>query len=98
MGTALTNKNVVIRKQRQCFSCFRVFPTGTKMNYNSGVYEGDFSAVYSCMTCVEIMNMPQDPDENTFPEGYVAEMLEKGETPEQLIERWKTESEGKKVF
>ena len=93
--TTLSNKTVVVRKQRQCFSCLRVFPTGTKMNYWSGISEGDFSSVYSCMTCVEIMNMPQDPDEDTFPEGYVREMLEKGETPEQLIERWKTESDGK---
>lgn len=67
------------------------------MNYWSGVYEGNFNSIYSCMTCVEIMNMRQDPDEDGFPEGYVREMLEKGETPEQLIERWKTESVEKKI-
>ena len=56
------------------------------MNYWSGLYEGDFSSVYSCMTCVEIMNMDSETD---FPEGYVAEMLNKGETAEQLLERIK---------
>lgn len=65
------------------------------MNYWTGIYEGDFNACYSCMTCVEVMNMDTETE---FPEGYVHEMLNKGETPEEMIIRWKTESEGKKVF
>ena len=55
------------------------------MNHWVGKVEGDFNSCYSCMTCVEIMNMRQDPDEDSFPEGYVFEMLDKGDTPEELL-------------
>lgn len=82
----LKSTSVKTRKEHECFSCYRKFPIGTKMNYWVGHYEGDFCATYSCMTCVEIMNMSS---EVYFPEGFVHEMLNKNETPEQLIERWK---------
>ena len=58
------------------------------MNYWTGLYEGDFNALYSCMTCVEVMNMSDDTE---FPEGFVHEMLDKGETPEDMVIRWKKE-------
>ncbi len=51
------------------------------MNYWVGISDG-FSAVYSCMTCVEIMNMDRDTE---FPEGYVSDMLSNDQTPEQLL-------------
>ncbi len=80
------SKNVIVRKQRQCSMCLRIFPTNTKMNYWVGKYEGDFNTAYCCMACVEIMNRCQEED--GYQEGYTLELLNKGETPEQLIERW----------
>ena len=59
------------------------------MNHWVGKIEGDFNSVYACMTCVEIMNMPQDPDSKYFPEGFVREMQQGGETPEMVLERLK---------
>lgn len=83
--TVLKNMTVKIRKQQQCYSCFRKFRPGTIMNYWVGVND-DFYAVYSCLTCVEIMNMSSEVE---FEDGFVSEMLNKGETPEDMIERWK---------
>ena len=37
--------------------------------------------------------MDMDKESSEFPEGYVHEMLNKGETPEELIVRVKEESE-----
>lgn len=93
--TCLSNKTVRTKKPHRCFSCLRLFPTNTKMNYWTGIYENDFSAVYSCMACVEIMNMRQDPDEDGFPEGYVKEMLDHNETPEMLLEKYKMKASTK---
>jgi len=85
----ISSQTVTTRKKHQCFSCLRIFEPGTRMNHWVGNVEGDFNSNYSCMTCVEIMNMRQDPDEDYFPEGYVREGLKDGETPEQLLERLK---------
>ena len=86
MATTLSSKIVKIRKEHQCYSCYRKFPIGTQMNYWAGLYEGTFNACYSCLTCVQVMNMDTETE---FPEGYVHEMLSKGESPEQLLERLK---------
>lgn len=85
--TTLNNKKVTVKKARRCHGCRRLFPIGTAMNYWAGTDGGSFSATYSCMTCVEIMNMRQDPDEDGFDEGFVLDMLEPGETPESFLER-----------
>ena len=89
--TTLSNRTVKIRKQRKCFSCYRTFEIGMQMNYWAGIVDGDFCTCYSCLACVQVMNMREDPDEEGFPEGYVFEMLQTDETPEQLVERWKKE-------
>lgn len=81
----LKDKEVVIRKDRQCFSCLRKFPTGTKMKYWVSIYEGDFNTGYVCSTCIKIMN--KDKENNEYPEGYVEEVLNKDETPEELLGR-----------
>ena len=87
MSTSLKSVIVKTKKQHQCFSCLRIFPSNTKMNYSAGIYEGDFSAGYSCMTCVDIMNRCEHESEG-YSEGFVREMLEKDQTPEQLLETW----------
>lgn len=85
-ATTLTDKTIVTRIEHLCFSCHRRFPKGTTMRYWSGLYEGDFNSVYNCMTCQEIMNMDS---ENEYPDGYVNDSLNKGETPEQYLQRLK---------
>jgi len=82
MATTLKSKTVRTRKSHQCFSCLRNFPPGTKMNYWVGLYEDDFCASYSCMTCVEIMN---STNECEFPEGFVYDMLKVNQLPEDLL-------------
>jgi hypothetical protein len=82
MATTLKSKTVLTRKRHQCFSCLRYFQPGTKMKYWVGIYEYDFCASYSCMTCVEIMN---STGECEFPEGFVREMLDEGQSPEDLL-------------
>lgn len=85
MSTTLTDKIVVTRKPHVCFSCFRKFPKGTEMRYWSGVSQGDFNSVYSCHTCEKIMDKMEQYDDG-YPEGFVRDMLEKDQTPEQLLE------------
>lgn len=86
MNITLKDKDVKIKKERQCFSCYRKFPTGTIMHYWVGIYEGDFNSVYSCITCQKIMDVDS---ENEFTEGFVYDYLGKGETPEQYLEKIK---------
>lgn len=69
-----------------CFACLRGFPAGSKLNYYVGIYDGDFSAAYCCLTCVEILNMSDDDGEG-FSEGFVADALHKGQTPEILLDQ-----------
>ena len=88
MIVLIKSNTVTTRKSHQCFSCLRTFPANTKMNAWAGKYQGDFNSGYSCMTCVEIMNSCEDED--GYPEGFVNDMLEKGQTPEQLLEEWKS--------
>lgn len=86
MATTLTNKIVKIKKERKCFSCYRTFSIGEEMNFWTGIYEGSFNSCYSCLTCIKIMDMDTETE---FPEGYVHEMLNKGETPEEALIRLK---------
>lgn len=92
MTTCLKSKNVKILKPRICFACQRKFPVGSKMNYYVGIFDGDFQTSYSCPACVEIMNAFESPD--GYEEGFVKEMLEKDQTPEQYVEKMKSEAIG----
>ncbi len=87
MGTTLTSKNVKIRKDRVCFSCWRKYERGSIMHYWSGICDGDFISGYNCLTCNEIMVIVQQQgyDEDGFPEGFVHESLDKGQTPEEYL-------------
>ena len=87
----LTDKPVLTRKEHQCFGCLRVFPAGSRMQYWSGVFDGDFGAGYSCDTCNQFMKLGigEDNYDGLFREGFVREMLRKDQTPEQLLEEEK---------
>jgi len=88
MLVSLTNKKVIIRKEHRCFSCLRRFPIKTNMMYWSCIYDGDFNNGYTCITCEEIMNKCKDDAEDGYPEGFVFEMLNENETPEERLANW----------
>jgi hypothetical protein len=88
MSITLTNKIVQIRKPHICFSCLRKFEIGSKMRYWSGICEGDFGSSYCCIICDTIIDL-LDIEEDYYPEGYVDEMLNKDETPEQFLDNLK---------
>lgn len=94
MSDLYNSKNVKIRKQRQCFSCYRKYEIGTIMHYASGRFDGEFFKSYSCLTCKEIMNIHAKKDPHCFSEGidegYVHECLDKGQTPEDYLKNLQT--------
>lgn len=98
MSTTLTYRMVTVRKDRQCFGCLQSFPAGTQMRYWSGIYEGGFNSGYTCQTCEEITGLCKDDYDDGYPEGDVAEMLQPGETTQQLLERLKSEKQTEKEF
>lgn len=80
----IKDKEVKIRKERQCYSCLRKFPSGTIMRNWVGNYEGDFNSVYSCSTCDAIMRLCPSDGEG-YPERFVFEMLDRGQTVENKL-------------
>lgn len=55
------------------------------MNYWAGKYDGDFGAVYSCMTCQAIMRYQEPDEDGGYPEYFVFNQLSPGITPEDLL-------------
>lgn len=82
MATVLKELNVKTRKIHRCFSCLRIFPKGTLMTYQVGIFEGDFCTTYACSTCLEIMKLSDDCE---WEGGYVDEYLQENQTPEELL-------------
>lgn len=70
------------RKPHKCVLCLRIIPIGLRMRYWVGIHENDFHHSYCCTTCDEITKFSP---EYIYDEGYVTEMLEKGQTPEELL-------------
>lgn len=97
MSHVFETKQVKIRKGRRCFFCYRCFPVGTLMTMQSGIHEYQHYHIYTCDTCEEIKSKITDYDavDDGYPEGYVHEMLEKGETSEQLLEELKNAKKNK---
>lgn len=84
MAIQLKNKPVTTKKEHQCFACYRKFPAGTMMISWSSIYEGNFCNGYCCMTCEQIKGV-WDHDGEGYPEGFVADGLNQGQTPEQYL-------------
>ena len=87
MATILKDKIVKIRKEQRCYSCYRKFPKDTLLKSWTAVYEGQIGSGYTCPVCEKIMSLSNDSE---FEEGYVCDMLNKGQTPEQLLEEMQT--------
>ena len=82
----LSHGIIKTRKERRCTSCLRMFQPGTQMEHWAGVGDGVFMHYYACPTCQEIL---KGLDDNIFYTGEVADLLEKGETPEEMLEKMK---------
>ena len=52
----LKEKEVKIKKERQCFFCLRKFEPQSKLIYNVSIHEGYFQTCYFCRTCDSILN------------------------------------------
>ncbi|MDP2692797.1 MAG: hypothetical protein Q8O88_04125 [bacterium] len=86
--TQIYSKDVKTRKPHRCFACLRTFPEGTKMNYQTNVYDGDLYSLYTCETCIDIMALSNRDDYGEgFEEGFVREQLTGSEDPEWLLKR-----------
>ncbi len=51
MADFSTSKFVTTRKPHQCWGCGEAFPAGTRMDYTTGVFCGDFYSSYYCEDC-----------------------------------------------
>lgn len=89
--TNLSRKEVKIRKPHRCFGCRIIYPVGTKMDYQTNVYDGHLFGLYSCHCCDKIMHKYKDDmfgyGEGFFPQDCVYEsMLDRQvKTPEHLL-------------
>lgn len=73
----LTDKTVKTKKPHTCYGCSRKFPAGTKMQYQAGVWQGDFWTSYFCLPCNELWDQIDwgDCDEGLY-EGELIEYFE----------------------
>lgn len=90
--TSLQHKIVKPQKDRQCIMCFRVTKKGQPMYYSAGVFDGEFQSHYCCLTCDAIFEIySRRYREYEFDAGWVADGLNKGETPEDYLKKLKSE-------
>lgn len=97
MITTLEWRKVTIRKPHRCWGCRRLYEKGQQLYYWSCVEDGRFGHGYTCDTCEEIMKLDDEHD-NEYPKGFVADNLNKDQTPEQLLQEikdWKDERQRK---
>lgn len=92
--TILTHKDVLTKKPHTCIFCLRKFNKGIGMTYQSGIYDGDFYSNYTCETCDKIIDMDTESDcEEGYPRGYVNEMLDVKQSPEELLQQLREKEE-----
>jgi hypothetical protein len=86
----LSDKIVTTRKPHMCSACMRTFDAGSRMRTQVNTYNG-FNTWRECGTCQELLSahrsLFEDGYDHVVPEGCVLEVLERGETPEQLLEK-----------
>jgi hypothetical protein len=60
---------------------------GTMMYSWACVYDGQMNSGYTCKTCDEVANISREDYDmgEGFPEGYVGDGLNKGQTPEEYL-------------
>lgn len=94
----LSDKIVTTRKDYICNLCYRKTDKGNKMRSQVNTYDG-IQQSRICLTCDELMKKHGkyiSDDQNWFESGCVDQCLEKGETPEMLLQRLNKENEAYK--
>lgn len=84
----LSDKIVITRKIHKCSACGRMFEKGTKMHAQVNTFDG-IQTWRTCPTCTKLLDKHrsrfEDYDGMCY-EGCVFEVLERDQTPEQLLE------------
>ena len=83
----LSDKTVKTRKKHNCSACGRVFDKGTQMRTQVNTLDG-IQTWRECPTCTELLSKYRSHFEDydhTCYELCVNELLEKGQTPEELL-------------
>ena len=84
----LSDKTVITRKKHKCNACLRFFEKGTKMRLQVNTYNG-IMTWRECPTCTELLSKHRshfaDYYDNMCYEGCVDEALNKGQSPEDLL-------------
>ena len=84
----LRDKIVTTRKKHMCNACGRLFEKGTKMRTQVNTFDG-IGTWRECPTCEKILSKYRakfvDDYDNVIHEFCINEVLEKGQTPEDLL-------------
>ncbi len=59
----LVSKDVITKKEHNCWGCGRKFPKGSKLTFVKGVDSGEFASAYWCQTCNEYWNRNMSYDD-----------------------------------
>jgi len=89
----LSDKIVITRKKHRCSACGRLFENGTKMRTQVNTFDG-IQTWRECPTCTELLSEYRSHFEDYDGMCYqdcVNEVCELGQTPEQLLQQFKTE-------
>ena len=84
----LSDKIVKTLKPHMCEACNRTFPKGTHMK-TAVVASDEITIRRTCPTCTELLtkfgSKFVDEMDDMFHDGCVSDVLEKGQTPEDLL-------------
>lgn len=84
----LSDKVVTTRKKHMCNACLRIFEAGIKMRTQVNTSDG-LITWRQCPTCEELLSKHRSKFEDDYDhlcyEGCVDEVLEQGQTPEELL-------------
>ena len=69
------SKWVKTRKEHWCHGCCRKFPVGSRLNYCSGLFDGEFYSCYYCKVCDDYINEHRKDFEDGIAEGDVKEVM-----------------------
>jgi hypothetical protein len=84
----LSDKIVTTRKTHKCCACGRLFEKGTKMRTQVNTFDG-IQVWRECPTCQQLLSKFsscfEDDYDRSFYSDCVSEVLEWGQTPEDLL-------------
>lgn len=92
-------KDVLIttRKDHNCFCCGRLFPKKSKMKLqvNANNDYRTMNNIWTCLTCEELISKYPNRfiSDGYFKDSCIADCLDKGQTPEDLLNKINLEEE-----